>query len=116
MNYFDKAQYEADYGEGSSPFTKDVKAVNIFDKIEWDGTEIDPAELDAAYGFWNLPTGKQVIKYTLKDHTTIPEGLFALQGSGGGSEEKIALKATNSLGQQSAIVKVEIPDSVTTIE
>ena len=118
MNYFDKAQYEADYGEGSAPFTKDVKAVNIFDKIEWNGTEIDPAELDTAFGYWNLPAGKQVIKYTLKDPTTIPEGLFALQSSGGGGGDiKLeALKSTNSYGQQSAIVKVEIPNSVTTIE
>lgn len=117
MNYFDKAQYEADHGEGSAPFTKDVKAVNIFDKIEWDGTEINPAELDAAYGFWNLPAGKQVIKYTLKDPTTIPEGLFILLGfRGGGNVELNALKSTNTFGQQSAVIKVEIPNSVTTIE
>lgn len=117
MNYFDKAQYEAEYGEGSSPFTKDVKAVNIFDKIELDGLKIDPAELDSQYGYWNLHAGKQVIKYTLKDPTTIPEGLFILQDSGGGGNvEKIALKSTNTFGQQSAIVKVEIPNSVTTIE
>lgn len=119
MNYFDKAQYEADNGEGSAPFTKDVKAVNIFDKIEWNGTEINPAELDAAYGYWNLPTGTQVIKYTLKDPTTIPEGLFLfiLLGFGGGGDVKLnALKSTNSYGQQSAVIKVEIPNSVTTIE
>lgn len=119
MNYFDKAQYEADYGEGSAPFTKDVKAVNIFDKIEWNETEIDPAELDAAYGYWNLPAGKQVIKYTLKDPTTIPEGLFVLRNSGGGGgdiKKLEALKSTNSYGQQSAVIKVEIPDSVATIE
>lgn len=116
MNYFDKAQYEADYGEGSAPFTKDVKAVNIFDKIEWNETEIDPAELDAAYGYWNLPAGKQVIKYTLKDPTTIPEGLFVLKSSSGGNVEVAALKASNTFGQQSAVIKVEIPNSVTTIE
>lgn len=116
MNYFDKAQYEADYGEGSAPYTKDVKAVNIFDKIEWNGTEISPSELDAAYGYWNLPAGKQVIKYTLKDPTTISEGLFVLQGFGGGNVEKIALKSPNTFGQQSAVIKVEIPNSVTTIE
>lgn len=117
MNYFDKVQYEAEYGEGSSPFTKDIKAVNIFDKIEWNGTEINPSELDAAYGYWNLPAGKQVIKYTLKDPTTIPEGLFVLKSSGGGGNVKLnAVKSTNTLGQQSAIIKVEIPNSVTTIE
>lgn len=111
INWFDKEQYEADYGEGSSPFTKDIKAVNIFDKIEWNGTEINPAELDAAYGYWNLPTGTQVIKYTLKDPTTIPEGLFVLQSFGGG-----ALKSSKSFGQQSDVIKVEISNSVTTIE
>lgn len=117
MNYFDKVQYEADHGEGSSPLTKDVKAVNIFDKIEWNGTEIDPVELDAEHGYWNLPAGIQVIKYTLKDPTTIPEGLFVLQGSGGGGNVGLnALRSTNYHGQQSAIIKVEIPDSVTTIE
>lgn len=117
MNYFDKAQYEADHGEGSAPFTKDIKAVNIFDKIEWNGTEINPSELDASYGFWNLPAGKQVIKYTLKDPTTIPEGLFILLGFGGGGDVKLnALKSTNTFGQQSAVIKVEIPNSVTTIE
>lgn len=117
MNYFDKTQYEEDYGEGSAPFTKDIKAVNIFDKIEWNGLEIDPAELDAEEGYWNLPTGTQVIKYTLKDPTTIPEGLFVLQGSGGGGNvEKIALKSTNTFGRLIAVIKVEIPNSVTTIE
>lgn len=117
MNYFDKAQHEAEYGEGSSPFTKDVKAVNIFNKIEWNGTEISPSELDAAYGYWNLPAGTQVIKYTLKDPTTIPEGLFVLRSSGGGGNVELnALKSSNSYGQQSAVIKVEIPNSVTTIE
>lgn len=116
MNYFDKAEYEADYGEGSAPYTQDVKAVNIFDKIEWNGTEISPSELDAAYGYWNLPAGTQVIKYTLKDPTTIPEGLFVLQSSGGGNVKLNALKSANTFGQQSAVIKVEIPDSVTTIE
>lgn len=117
MNYFDKAQYEADCGEGNSPFTKDVKAVNIFNKIEWNGTEISPSELDAAYGYWNLPAGTQVIKYTLKDPTTIPEGLFVLRSSGGGGNIRLnALKSSNSYGQQSAVIKVEIPNSVTTIE
>lgn len=116
MNYFDKVQYEAEYGEGSAPFTKDIKAVNIFDKIEWNGTEIDPADLDAENGYWNLPAGTQVIKYTLKDPTTIPEGLFVLKSSSGGNVELNALKSTNTFGQQSAVIKVEIPNSVTTIE
>ena len=117
MNYFDKVQYEANYGEGSAPFTKDIKAVNIFNKIEWNGTEINPAELDSQYGYWGLPTGTQVIKYTLKDPTTIPEGLFLLRSFGGGGDIKLeALKSTKTFGQQSAVIKVEIPNSVTTIE
>lgn len=114
MNYFDKAQYEAFHGEGSAPYTKDIKAVNIFDKIEWNGTEINPADLDAEYGYWSLPTGTQVIKYTLSDPTTISYGLFANYSDYDGSG--VERGETRSLGQQSSIIKVEIPNEVTTIE
>ena len=114
FNWWDVAAYESEYGTGTSPFPEDIKASDMFDKIEWNGLEIDPADLDAEYGYWPLPTGTQVIKYTLSDPTTIPYGLFANYGSNGG--EIYAKGETRSLGQQSSIIKVEIPNNVTTIE
>ena len=114
FNWWDVTDYESEYGTGTSPFS-DIKASDMFDKIEWNGEEIDPADLDAEYGYWSLPTGTQVIKYTLSDPTTIPYGLFANYSYYGGGE--IAAKGeTRSLGQQSSIIKVEIPNEVTTIE
>lgn len=116
FNWWDVAAYESEYGAGTSPFS-DIKASDIFDKIEWNGEEIDPADLDDAQGYASLPTGTQVIKYTLSDPTTIPYGLFSnysYDSSGGGDD--IARGETRSLGQQSSIIKVEIPNNVTTIE
>lgn len=113
FNWWDVADYESEYGTGTSPFPEDIKASDMFDKIEWNGEEIDPADLDAAYGYWSLPTGTQVIKYTLSDPTTISYGLFANYNDYGGGAER---GGTKSLGQQSSIIKVEIPNEVTTIE
>lgn len=109
FNWWDVAYYESEYGTGTSPFPEDIKASDMFDKIEWNGEEIDPADLDAGYGYWSLPTGTQVIKYTLSDPTTIPYGLFSNYNYYGGG-------VARSLGQQSSIIKVEIPNEVTTIE
>ena len=115
FNWWDVADYESEYGTGTSPFP-DIKASDMFDKIEWNGLEIDPADIDAEYGYWSLPTGTQVIKYTLSDPTTIPYGLFANYSYGSGGGEVVAKGGTKSLGQQSSIIKVEIPNEVTTIE
>ncbi len=116
FNWWDVATYESEYGAGTSPFS-DIKASDMFDRIEWNGEEIDPADLDDAQGYASLPTGTQVIKYTLSDPTTIPYGLFSnysYNSSGGG--EVVAKGETRSLGQQSSIIKVEIPNNITTIE
>lgn len=115
FNWWDVAAYESEYGAGTSPFS-DIKASDIFDKIEWNGEEIDPADLDDAQGYAPLPTGTQVIKYTLSDPTTIPYGLFSNYGYYSSGGDDIARGETRSLGQQSSIIKVEIPNNVTTIE
>ena len=113
FNWWDVADFESEYGTGTSPFP-DIKASDMFDKIEWNGEEIDPADLDDAQGYASLPTGTQVIKYTLSDPTTISYGLFANYSYYDGGS--VARGETKSLGQQSSIIKVEIPNEVTTIE
>lgn len=72
-----------------------VRGVDIFDKVEIDGTEVPATSLDEAKGMYQLSVGEHTVEYTLKDPTSISSGAF------------------NSCRN---ISSVTIPNSVTTIE
>ena len=71
-----------------------VLGVDMFDKVEIDGTEVSIASLDEAEGMYQLSVGEHTVAYTLKDPTTI---------------------ANEAFYGCSSIVNVEIPNSVTSI-
>ena len=71
-----------------------ILGVDMFDKVEIDGTEVSVADLDAAEGMYQLSIGEHTIAYTLKDPTTI---------------------ANEAFYGCSSIVNVTIPNSVTSI-
>ena len=69
-----------------------VKGVDVFSKVEIDGTEVAVADLDTAQGQYQLSAGEHTVKYTLKGKTLI-DGAFTT----------------------CPITSVEIPNSVTSI-
>ena len=71
-----------------------ILGVNMFDKVEIDGTEVLITDLDAAGGKYQLSVGEHVVKYTMKNPTQ--------------TEQRCFMQCTN-------VVDVIIPNSVTTI-
>ena len=81
-------------------------AVNMFDKVEIDGTEVAVADLDADNGTYDFGVGEHTVAYTLKDPTII--GAVIDESTGTFNTGAMFIECT-------AITSVEIPDSVTTI-
>jgi hypothetical protein len=71
-----------------------VLAIHEFDKIEIDNIDVSPSSLDSAEGKYQLSNGIHMVKYTLKNPTTIGSELFF---------------------QCTSLTSVTIPDSVTSI-
>ena len=71
-----------------------VKGIDMFDKVEIDGTEVSVESLDAASGAYQLSVGEHTVAYTLKDPTII---------------------GRNAFGGCSGLTSVTIPNSVTSI-
>ena len=81
-------------------------AVNMFDKVEIDGTEVAVADLDADNGTYDFGVGEHTVAYTLKDPTFI--GAVLDEGAGTVNLGAVFVECTD-------IASVEIPDSVTFI-
>lgn len=94
--YFAEEGYEEDW----------VHGVDLFDKVEIDGTEVSVADLDAAEGMYQFSTvGEHTVAYTLKDPTTI--GVIPIDGG--------TFKVGAVFNKCNAITSVTIPSSVTSI-
>ena len=78
--------------------------VDMFDKVEIDGTEASVSDLDAASGAYQLGVGEHTVAYTLKDPTII--GLVL---------DESTVKVNAVFIECNAITSVTIPDSVTSI-
>ena len=95
--------YEAE--EGNEEWW--TRGIDMFDKVEIDGTEVSVADLDAAEGMYQLTVGEHTVAYTLKDPTFI--GLELDEQTG--TPTKIGAIFMGC----TAITSVTIPNSVTTI-
>ena len=84
-----------------------VLGVDMFDKVEIDGTEVSVASLDSNSGKYQLSSGEHTIAYTLKDPTFI--GVEYDEQTG--MPTKIGATFIGCCG----ITSVIIPDSVTSI-
>lgn len=79
--------------EGYEEFWK--RAVDSFSKIEIDGVDVSPSDLDADEGkYLFTTTGEHIVKYSLIDETSIGNGAFV---------------------SCTGLTNITIPDSVTTI-
>ena len=83
----------------------DAVGVDMFDKVEIDGTEVTVADIDAANGAHQLSVGEHTVAYTLKDPTII--GVVRI-GENNFKVNAVFMNCT-------AITGVTIPDSVTSI-
>ena len=88
-----------------APFS--IKGVDMFDKVEIDGTEVSVSSLDEAEGIYQLSTGEHTITYTLKDPTFI--------GAEIDEQTQIPTKIGALFSYCTSITSVQIPNSVTTI-
>ena len=82
-----------------------TRGVDMFDKVEIDGTEVSVSSLDANEGFYQLSSGEHTVAYTLKNPTLI--------GYDPNDPERMTFGAL--LGGCAAITNVVIPNSVTSI-
>ena len=82
-------------------------AVNMFDKVEIDGTEVSLTDLDAAEGMYQLSAGEHTVEYTLKDPTLI--GLIYDKNT------RTPSNISAVFVQCTTITDVTIPNTVTTI-
>ncbi len=83
-----------------------ILGVDMFSKVEIDGTEVAVADLDTAQGQYQLSAGEHTVKYTLKDPTMI------------GLEMDEQIETPTKIGaifMACPITSVEIPNSVTSI-
>ena len=78
--------------------------VDMFDKVEIDGTEVSVSSLDADEGAYQFSTGEHTVAYTLKNPTLI--GFEP--GSEGSTFGAVFMECAS-------ITNTEIPNSVTTI-
>ena len=83
-----------------------TKGVDMFSKVEIDGTEVAVADLDTAQGQYQLSAGEHTVKYTLIDPTFIGTEM---------NESHAITRLGAVLSQCSNIISVEIPNSVTSI-
>ena len=88
-----------------APF--EILGVNMFDKVEVDGTEVSVADLDTNHGGYQLSVGEHTVEYTLKDPTLI--GAIFDEQAGTLISYGIIFDDIDSL------TSVTIPSSVTTI-
>ena len=54
-----------------------VSPTSLFKKIEVDGVEVSIADLDTAYGEYQLSVGEHTVRYTLKNPTVIGQDAFS---------------------------------------
>ena len=87
-----------------APFS--IRGVDIFDKVEIDGTEVSVADLDTASGAYQLSADEHTVKYTLKDPTIISPVLDESTGT---------YKVGAVFIQCTTITSVTIPNTVTSI-
>ena len=85
----------------------EILGVNMFDKVEVDGTEVSVADLDTNHGGYQLSVGEHTVEYTLKDPTLI--GAIFDEQAGTLISYGIIFDDIDSL------TSVTIPSSVTTI-
>ena len=83
-----------------------ILGIDMFSKVEIDGTEVAVADLDTAQGQYQFSGGEHTVKYTLKDPTMI--GVEADEETG--MPSKVGATFVSC-----PITSVEIPDSVTSI-
>ena len=65
--------------DGSEPtqlYNSNSSAIELFDKVEVDSTEVNISDLETAQGIYQLSVGEHTIKFTLKDPTSIADFLF----------------------------------------
>ena len=94
-----------------------ILGVDMFDKVEIDGTEVSVADLDAAEGMYQLSSGEHTIAYTLKDPTSIGEYAFVECTSLTSIDmpNSVTSIGEGAFGECSGLTSVTIPDSVTSI-
>lgn len=88
-----------------APFS--IRGVDMFDKVEIDGTEVSITDLDTASGAYQLSVGEHTIAYTLKDPTFI--------GAEYDEETETPTKIGAMFMNCDAITSAQIPNSVTSI-
>lgn len=92
--------------EEGAPFS--IRGIDMFDKVEIDGTEVQITDIDSASGTYQFSTtGEHIVAYTLKDPTFI--GVEVDEQTG------MLTKFGAILSECNAITNVTIPNSVTTI-
>ena len=55
----------------------EIRAVDVFDKIEIDGVEVSASYLDSIEAKYPFSEGTHTVSYTLKDPTKIDDGMFS---------------------------------------
>ena len=106
-----------DASQPTQLYFRRIVGVDMFDKVEIDGTEVSIAELDAASGTYQLSVGEHTVAYTLKDPTSI--GIDAFNGCSNLTTVTIPNSVTsignNAFDSCYNITSVTIGDSVTSI-
>ena len=94
------------YYEAQEEGDPNIYGVNMFDKVEIDGTEVSISSLDTAQGQYQLSIGEHTVAYTLKNPTIL--GVLI-------SEQIGTFTIGATFFQCSTITSVEMPSSVTSI-
>ena len=94
-----------------------IIGIDLFDKVEIDGVEVSISDIDSDEGNYQLSEGEHIVKYTLKDPTTINYYLFERCGS---LTNVVIPNSVTTIGDFAFIrcinlTSITIPNSVTTI-
>ena len=96
----------------------EIRAVDVFDKVEIDGEEVSTSYLDSVEGKYFKDYDMHEVKYTLTDNTQIDNGMFAFCN---GITSVVLPNTVTSIGRESfyqcySLSSITIPNSVTSIE